>query len=352
MPETRICHVNVARDYRGGERQTELLIRELEKRGVAQSLVCRRAEPLTRRLSDVDVELREVAGNPISVAFAARGTLIHVHEGRSVYGAYLRHLVSGTPYVITRRVDNPIRDHRWAHKTYRAAAAVACVAPQVGDIVRQFDAEINVTVVHSGSSGFRADADAVRALRERWRGKFVVGHVGALDNAQKGQEFIINVARECERQHRDLHFVLVGGGRDETFLRELAGPLSNVTFAGFVDNVGDYLGAFDLFILPSNREGIGSILFDAMAQRLAIVASRVGGVPDIVHDGENGILIDPASPQQLLAAIVRLRADDELRTRLGTAGAAVAARYTAAAMCEKYLDIYSRALSRPVGAAV
>jgi glycosyltransferase involved in cell wall biosynthesis len=144
----------------------------------------------------------------------------------------------------------------------------------------------------------------------------------------------------------------VGGGRDETFLRELAGPLSNVTFAGFVDNVGDYLGAFDLFILPSNREGIGSILFDAMAQRLAIVASRVGGVPDIVHDEENGILIDRASPQQLLAAILRLRADDDLRIRLGKAGAAVAARYTAAAMCEKYLDIYSRALSRPVGAAV
>jgi len=352
MPETQICHVNVARDYRGGERQTELLIRELEKRGVRQSLVCRRSEPLAARLVGADVELREVSGNPLSVAVAARGSLIHVHEGRSVYGAFLRHLLSGTPYVITRRVNNPIREHRWAHRTYRSAAAVACVAPQVADIVRSFDPAINVTVVHSGSSGFEADPERVCALRQRWPGKFIVGHVGALDNAQKGQEFIIEVAHECEHRYPDLHFVLVGGGRDEEWLRNLAGTLSNLTFTGFVENVGDYLGAFDLFVLPSNREGIGSILFDAMEQRLAIVASRVGGVPDIVHDDENGVLIDPASPQQLLEAILQLRDDEERRARFGRASAVIAARYTASAMCEKYLDIYSRALARPVGARV
>jgi len=352
MPETRICHVNVARDYRGGERQTELLIRELDKRGVSQSLVCRRSEPLSERLVDADVELRQVSGNPISVAVAARGSLIHVHEGRSVYGAYLRHLFFGTPYVITRRVNNPIREHRWAHRTYRGAAAVACVAPQVADIVRAFDPAINVTVVHSGSSGLKADPEQVRVLRQRWPDKFIVGHIGALDNAQKGQEFIIEVARECEQRYPELHFVLVGGGRDESWLRQLAGSLRNVTFTGFVENVGDYLGAFDLFVLPSNREGIGSILFDAMEQRLAIIASRVGGVPDIVHDNENGVLIDSGSPQQLLEAILRLRGDDELRGRFGHAGSVIAARYTASAMCEKYLDIYSQALARPVGARV
>jgi len=350
MSETQICHVNVARDYRGGERQTELLIRELHKRGVRQSLVCRRAEPLAARLVGAEVELREVSGNPISVALAARGSLIHVHEGRSVYGAYLRHSLSGTPYVITRRVNNPIREHRWAHRTYRSAAAVACVAPQVADIVRAFDPAINVTVVHSGSSGFVADPEKVCALRQRWPGKFIVGHVGALDNAQKGQEFIIEVARECEHRHPDMQFVLVGGGRDEEWLRNLAGPLSNLTFTGFVENVGDYLGAFDLFVLPSNREGIGSILFDAMEQRLAIVASRVGGVPDIVHDNENGVLIDPASPRQLLEAILSLRGDDERRARFGRASAVIAAHFTASAMCEKYVEIYSHALARPVGA--
>jgi hypothetical protein len=131
MP-SKIVHVNTARGYRGGERQTELLIRGLAARNVAQALVTRRDAPLAQRLRDIDVEVREVAGGVFSVAGATSDALlVHVHEGRSVYAAYLRSLRSGTPYVITRRVNNPIRDHWFAHRAYRRAACVAAVAPQV-----------------------------------------------------------------------------------------------------------------------------------------------------------------------------------------------------------------------------
>src|SRR5262245_16713705 len=98
-----IAHVNVARGYRGGERQTELLIRELEGTGLKQVLVARRGGPLARRLNDSRIEIRPVHGNPFGVALATRGAdLLHVHEGRSVYAAYLHWLLWRTPYVITR----------------------------------------------------------------------------------------------------------------------------------------------------------------------------------------------------------------------------------------------------------
>jgi glycosyltransferase involved in cell wall biosynthesis len=203
-----------------------------------------------------------------------------------------------------------------------------------------------VRVIHSSSSGLAVESGRAAAIRAAYTGKFVVGHVGALDNSQKGQEYIIAVARVVERSHPDLHFMLVGGGDDEAMLRSAAGELSNVTFTGFVDNVGDYLASFDVFILPSNREGIGSILFDAMEAGLPVVASRVGGVPDIVHEGQNGILIDPARPDQLRAAILRLRADPELRTRLGSAGRELAKGFSAASMARKYLDLYREVLNR------
>ncbi|HET7132114.1 MAG TPA: glycosyltransferase family 4 protein, partial [Gammaproteobacteria bacterium] len=90
----------------------------------------------------------------------------------------------------------------------------------------------------------------------------------------------------------------------------------------------------------------GSILFDAMEAGLPVVASRVGGVPDIVHEGQNGILIDPARPDQLRAAILRLRADPELRTRLGSAGRELAKGFSAASMARKYLDLYREVLNR------
>lgn len=341
-----VAHVNVARGYRGGERQTELLIRELARAGVRQVLVARRGEPLAQRVADVPVEIRVVSGGPWSVATAARGTdLVHVHEGRSVYAAYLRSLWSGTPYLLTRRVSNPIRDHWLAHRVYTHAAFVAAVAPQVAQIVREYDPRIRVVVVHSGSSGLVADRARVQAIRARFPDKLVVGHVGALDNAQKGQEYIIRVARELEHTVPDVQFVLVGGGKDQAALQQLADGLTNLSFTGFVHDVADYLAAFDVFILPSNREGIGSILFDAMDQGLPVVASRVGGVPDIVHDRENGILIDAASPDQLRAAILRLRDSIELRHALGARGREVARRYTAAAMGDKYLELYRQVLA-------
>lgn len=341
----KVAHVNVAKGYRGGERQTELLIRGLVECGVQQRLIARRGAPLAGRVRDTGIEIRLVAGHPFGVAAAAGGVdLVHVHEGRSVYGAYARSLLSGTPYVVTRRVDNPIGRHRLAHAAYRRAFRVVAVAPQVEDVVRDFDPAIRTCVVHSSASGLPVDLVASAAFRERFRGRLLVGHVGALDNRQKGQEFIVDVARAVEVSHPNLHFVLVGGGADEAMLKEAAAGLGNLTFVGFVENVGDYLAAFDLFVLPSRKEGIGSILLDAMEHRLPIVASRVGGVPEIVRDGENGILIEPERPDQLKAQILRLAQDPELRRRLGDAGHAIAQSFTAAVMCRKYLALYEAAV--------
>ena len=341
----RVAHVNVARGYRGGERQTELLIRELDRRQVKQVLVARRGEWLSRRFDDLELDIRTVPGNFLSVAVACKGVdVVHVHEGRSIYGAYLRFLFSGTPYIATRRVDNPISNHWFAHQAYRRATCVAAVAPQVAQVVRRYDPRVMLRVIHSSSSGLTVDPVRARQIRGDLADCFIVGHVGALDNSQKGQEFIIAVARELETSHPELHFVLVGGGADEAMLKRAATGLSNLTFTGFVENVGDYLAAFDVFVLPSRREGIGSILLDAMEYRLPVIAARVGGVPDIVFDGHNGVLIDSERPDQLRDAIINLAAKPEVRATMGAAGHELAKQYTAAVMADKYAALYDFAV--------
>ena len=341
----RVAHVNVSRGYRGGERQTELLIRELAKHGIDQVLVGRKREPLSERVRDVGIEIRLTSGNLVSVFLATHGVdIVHVHEGRSPYAAYLRSIVSGTPYILTRRVNNPIRQHAFAHRVYSRASFVAAVAPAVADVVRRFDARVRTAVVFSSSSGFAVDAQRAARVRARYPGKFLVGHVGALDNDQKGQQHIIEAAAALAPSAPDVQFLLVGGGPDEAMLRGRAAGLANLDFEGFVDNVGDYLAAFDVFILPSNREGIGSILLDAMDRRLPVVAAQVGGVASIVHDGETGLLIDPARPDQLAAAIRRLRADPELRRSLGEAGFELARAFKPPVMCQSYLDLYEQTL--------
>jgi len=342
----RIAHVNLASGYRGGERQTELLVRELAMAGYDQVLVARRHGDLARRLGDSGIEIREVRPRFWSAAVATGDVdLLHVHEGRSIYAAYLRNLLSGTPYVVTRRVNNPIGNHWLAHRAHVSAARVVGVSEDIAHILEQYDSRIHSGAVRSASSGFVVDEAASAAIRSRYPGKFLVGHIGALDNVQKAQEYIIRVAWELQDSHPQIQFVLVGGGTDEAMFRQAAEGLQNLEFTGFVDNVGDYLAAFDLFILPSNKEGIGGILLDAMDQCLPIVASRVGGVPEIVHDGENGILIEPASPDQLKAAILRLMQSPQLRRQYGECGREIARGYTARAMSLKYRQLYDSVLN-------
>jgi glycosyltransferase involved in cell wall biosynthesis len=339
----RIAHINMARGYRGGERQAELLIRALGGFAVEQVLIARADRPLAERLADAGIEIRRCSG--LLTAFrATRGVdVVHSHEGRGVYAAWLRNEVSGTPYIITRRVNNPLGDSRLTRRAYTRASFVASVAADVACIVQAFDARIRSCVIHSSSSGLPVEPETVKSIRERFPGKWIIANVGALDNAQKGQEYIIEVARRTAESHPEFQFLLVGGGDDEAMLRALASDLPNVAFSGWVDNVGDYLAASDLFILPSNKEGIGGILLDAMDQSLPIIASRVGGLPEIVRDGVNGLLIDPRSPDQLQRAIVRLYDDPDLRRALGARGRELSRDFTADAMAARYLELYKQA---------
>jgi glycosyltransferase involved in cell wall biosynthesis len=340
-----IAHVNVAKDYRGGERQTELLMRELAALGIRQRLIARRGRMLARRIKENGFEVREVSGHLPGVVMATRGAdLVHVHEGRSVYAAYLRHRMSRTPYVATRRVTNPIGDHYFAHRAYCAAARVVAIAPQVADVVRDFNPRVRLSVILSSSSGLESNPEQARAIRRGAGDGFIVGHIGALDNDQKAQDTIIAAARMLESSHPDIHFLLVGGGKDEAMLRELASGLSNLSFAGFVTNVGDFLAALDILVLPSRREGMGSILFDAMDHSLPIVATPVGGVPRIVFEDQNGYLIDVDEPVQLAERIVRLRSDPALRERLGATGRRMACGHTPPAMADAYLKVYESIL--------
>jgi len=342
-----IVHVTTARGFRGGERQTELLISGLQSCNVRQALVARRGGVLAQRIAALGIEVRQVGGGVWSVARAAHdAALVHVHEGRSVYAAYLRWLLSRTPYIITRRVDNPIGDHWFAHQAYAHAAGVAAVAPKVAEIVKAYDASAKVCVIHSASSGLPVEPAVAARIRAELGGRLIAGHVGALDNSQKGQEYIIAVAREVERSHPDLKFVLVGGGEDEAMLKSLAGGARNVVFTGFVDNVGDYLAAFDMFVLPSNREGIGSILLDAMERGLPVIASSVGGVPDIVHHEQNGLLIERGNVAQLRDAILRLAADPAERRAIGERGREFAKGFTGEHMWRKYLELYESLLGK------
>ena len=339
--EHRICHINLADGFRGGERQTELLIKELAARDWKQRLVVRRNGALVKRCQDVPgLEIAEVLAHPITAAMAARGcSVVHAHEARAVYSGWLLQRLAETPYLLTRRIDPAANRSRPRARAYLSANKVVAISASIARTVESHYPDLECEVVPDAHADM-LNGHANRAASRKTNGKTVVGHIGELDHSHKGQGTIIEAARELKDSHPNLHFVLVGNGKDDRKFRRIANGLGNVEFVGFVDNVADYLATFDVFIYPSLREGLGSSLLDAMHFGLPIVASQVGGIPEIVEDQVNGILIPPGSPRELIAAIERVVTDAALRESMRYENRSKAARFGADRMASSYETIY------------
>lgn len=337
-----IAHVNLARGFRGGERQTELLIRALAARGVSQRLVARTGEPLIVRLADIDTLDRRAVGGIVGAARALRGArLSHAHEGRCVQATALARWFAGTPYVITRRDVRPLGRNAITRRIYRDASALVAISSAVHRQLSDYAPEHTPHTIPSAFTPAAADPDRARALRRQFGPGPVVGHVGALVSRHKGQHLLI----EAARRRPDWRVVLVGGGADEGALREQAGGLDNVLFTGHVDDVASHIAAFELFAFPSLFEGLGSTLLDVIQQGVPVVASRTGGIPDIIEHERNGLLVEPGDVDGLIAAIDRLLDDRALQQRFAEANREIVQRFSAERMADQYQALYEALLA-------
>ncbi|MGA5702912.1 glycosyltransferase [Peterkaempfera bronchialis] len=219
---------------------------------------------------------------------------------------------------------------RWANAaTYRRNDAVIAVSRAVAETVspRAHRLGDRLTVVHHGPdlsgapTGPHARASA-RALLGVPGDAVVVGSVGNL-TAKKDQRTLLEAHARLRRTHPGTVLVLVGSGPLEGELRGRAAALGltdgAVVFAGSRSDVPALLPGLDVFALSSRQEGLPVALMEAMASGLPAVVTRVGGMPEVLDDGDQGLLVPPADPDALCRALARLVGDDGLRARMGAA---------------------------------
>ena len=168
-------------------------------------------------------------------------------------------------------------------------------------------------------------------------------HIGRFEE-QKNHAALVDAAAQLKADGFDAVFDLYGVGslmeeiKDAVAKKGLEGEFS---FHGLTDNVPDALGKADLFVFPSVYEGMPMVLAEAMAAGLPIVAAAVGGIPDMLKDGENALLCD-ADAASVVSAIERLLSEESLRKSLGMAARERAADFSSDSMARAYLDIYKR----------
>ena len=341
----RICHVNLSKELRGGELQTVSLVQTLLHRA-HQRVVVRKDSPLHDRLTDLDLERVDVVPVPNSPIAALRATggsdLLHIHEGRSVPIGAARSLL-GTPFLVTRRVLKAPTSRPSTRWCYRRAEHVVSVSHAVSAVMSGYSPSTPVSTIYDCvATAQRAPADS--ALSEGLSGRFVIGNVAELDDDTKGQRTIIEVARRLEDEIPNALFLLIGKGKDEAALKEEASGLSNIRFVGWTDRLIDYYAAMDLFMFPSRYEALGSAVLEAMSLGLPVIASDVGGIPEIVQPGVNGFLINPTDVNAWAHRVEQISNDSFLRSRLAQNAAVTAAAFSPEAIAEQYYSLYVNAV--------
>jgi glycosyltransferase involved in cell wall biosynthesis len=155
-------------------------------------------------------------------------------------------------------------------------------------------------------------------------GRFVVGWIGRMTGVKR-TDVLLHGFRTLREDGIDAVLCMVGDGPDRESVEQLADELGIVRdclFTGYQEDVGPFFAAFDVFVLTSGNEGTPVTAIEALAAGCPVVATRVGGVPDVVTDGEDGFLVSPAAVDELAGRLADLARDPDLRARMGASGRA------------------------------
>jgi len=337
-----ITHLNFAKGFRGGERQTLLLIEQLSAKGYKQTLLTRKGATLAQKASHIKNLTIITISKPyfLSLGKIKESALLHAHETKSAHFAYFAHLLYKIPYIITRRIDKSIKKSFLNNKMYLHSKKTVALSQIIKEKLYALNSDINVVMIPSALSHLKVKDKTAATIKERFYNKYLIGNIGELDNKHKGQYYLIEAAKKLQKTHPDIHFILLGKGIDAQKYKEQAKNLNNITFEGYVNNVGDYIKNFDLFVFPSLNEGLGSSLLDIMDFSVPIIATEVGGIPDIIHHDKNGLLIAPHNAHAIENAILTLYSDKQLAQRLTKQAKEDTKMYTAEVMANHYIALY------------
>jgi glycosyltransferase involved in cell wall biosynthesis len=348
--------------WRGGQDQLLALLRGLLPRGHRIHLICNPRTLLERRARDVGVSvyplrIRNEAGlgslvSMISILRRIKPDILVFNTPKPILLGNLASRFSGIKKrIIFRRVIFPLRKNLLTRLKYRwgidcIVAISECIRRQLqsdgipGSLIRTIHEGIDLSLYPER-----------RSAKPKESGMLTTAGTIAHLSSEKGLNYLVEAAARIPEVQTRLRFVLVGDGPCRAALEQQVrerGLQDCFSFVGFQEQPIPYLSSFDLFVFPSLSEGLSTSILAAMASSLPIVASHVGGIPELVRDGENGILVPPADPEALAQAIQRLANHPEEASRMGQQGRMrVEKQFTLPHMTDQIEQLCNSLLSGP-----
>lgn len=357
-----ILHIDEQTGWRGGEQQASYLIRGLAQRGHRCFIAGKpNSEFLARDHGVADLvrisipcrgELDLVTAVKLRNAIIQyRIDILHAHSSHAVtYAALARKLAGRGSVVASRRVDFPPNANVFSKWKYRQPDRVIAISDCIARVMRTFGVGADrLRTVHSGVDISRFDvAPLPRKTLGIPDGVPLAGNVAALVG-HKDHRTLLRAVPSIIHELPDFRLVIVGEGK---LRQELEAEIARlnivhaVILLGQRNDIPQLLRALDVFILSSSEEGLGTSVLDAMACGVPVVATNAGGIPEMVRDGETGLLAPIRDPDALAGQVVRLLRDDDLKRRLAhRAREMVIERFSADRMVLGNLEVYEELAS-------
>jgi glycosyltransferase involved in cell wall biosynthesis len=326
--------LDTERVWRGGQHQLFTLLKGLVQRKHEVHLICHPGTLLEERARAIGVAVRpiRVSSELGLVSFwrflflmrRLRPDIVAFNTPRSILPGSIASRFAGIRRrMVFRRVSFPLGRNPITRLKYNWG--IDCIVAISESIRRQLEfagvPASRIRLVYEGLD--LANYPRIpQCAKPSFREPLVVGTVASLSR-EKGHHYLVEAASKIPGVQARMRFVLVGDGECREKLKaqvRLRGLDGCFQFAGFQDQTLEYFKSFDLFVMPSLSEGLSSAILSAMASYLPVVATDVGGIPELVRHGSSGLLVPAADAAALAQAIIRLAENPEEAMRMGLRG--------------------------------
>lgn len=339
----RVLHLSSAISWRGGEQQLSYLHQTLQSADFEQFVLSPYNSVLYKRL--LNAKKSNLIGykkNPFTTLFLAfiiarlckrkNIGLIHVHDSHAHSYAFISAWIFGnkTPLVVHRRVDFPV-GKSWLSKlkyNHKSVRTIICVSEAIKKIMsKDIINEGVLKVVYSGIDLnrflYKNKTKKLNQLLKLSEDVIIIGNTSALA-PHKDYFTFVDTAEIILKSIPRAHFVIIGNGPLENEVKDYFKQkelLDRVSFTGFRNDIHELLPDFDVFLMTSTTEGLGTSIIDAFACNVPVVSTKAGGIPELIEHEKSGLLAPIGNAEQLAHNVVRLLNDELLRQNI-IAGAA------------------------------
>lgn len=332
----RVLHISTPLTWRGGEQQLYYLIEGLEALGVSSMTYCANGGELQERLREDQRPFegfnKNISINP-STALKLKNTarkwgaeVIHTHDSHAHTLAVLANVMGmNLPLVVHRRVDYPVKEkflNRWKYN-HPSIRKYICVSKKIKKVLaRTVDQDEKIEVIYSGIDPSRFES----SKKGKWRAAqgfsgdtVIIANIAAISH-QKDYVTWVRAAQHIYEVRKDVRFVIVGGdgGEEQLVLEEIRrlNLQDEIDLLGFRKDVPDILADIDVLMFSSRDEGLGTTVLDAFFNRVPVVSTDAGGIPEMIEQEETGLLSPIEDHRALAASCLRVLEEPDLRNHI------------------------------------